>query len=698
MALFVNSSWTGQDDITSWLDDGDNSAWLAENYAGTTLTFGTNAFGAFDVAFDKATANPATEHEICVLDEVSASVRGGMNYSLSDLSLTTGESGALALTVNGDNADSTGFGDISLTNISIGNGVAFDTDAPTVTALGTLVIAGSFNCANLSGGATVSVAGENSSLTVAVYSGSGNLIIGDRASVTITNYSGIGLITLDGATSVDITNITSGLPPSITIGFDPVTAGVLPYTELMTIHGVFDYVSAVGETDYNAKELHTVVRLDGGATTSSLYYVPKNYFYVNSNYGSSIPAILRPENATATVADAVTAAENDASAKIFVTGGTYGVDAGKAVAFNGIATQILGVETGSKDDLNEAVMFTSSVAGGECITNTIPFNWYQAAGEDTHLEINGGTYGKTTVGGDFVTQGFAYREGNTNLTINGGEFVSTVGGGMAYTPKNLNGKAVLTGNVNFTITGGTFYRRLYAGSISCTGYARTLIQGSVNLTIDASENVIAFKEFIVAGSFDNGDIDGDTNVTLMGNGDNLKTLTSDGYVAFNGTILGGSGASYFQTEDGVLTRYTMVKGSRNLAFKGFTGEFAGELKAFQNISFTDGAAVQFTNRNLKLGVVETWSIAFGSSVTATRGSNDFSGDRLSLDLTGWDAGSDWTVMSGTKSFFNNWDAFGSVTLGGQKATFADGKWTSTSYQLTLETSGNNRMLVLAAKV
>ena len=697
MAFFVNSSWSGQDDITTWLDEGTNTAWLAEHYAGTTLVYDTNAFGAFDVAFGKATENNATDHEICVLDGVTTSVCGGVNYSLSDLSLTTGESGALALTVNGNGADS-GFGDISLTNISIGNGVAFDTDAPTVTALGTLAMEGSFNCANLSGGATVSVSGANASLTVATYSGSGNLIVGEGATVTITNYSGTGAITLDSTASVDIINITSELPPSVTIGIDPVIAGVLPYTELMTIHGLFDYVSAVGETDYNAKELHTVVRMDGGATTSSLYYVPKNYFYVNSSYASSIPAILRTENAFATVVDALTAAGNDATAKVFVTGGTYGVDAGKAVGFNGIATQILGVNTGSKDDLNEAVVFTSSVAGGECITNTVPFNWQQAAGEDTYLEINGGTFGKTTVGGDFVTQGNVFRTGDINLTINGGEFVSTVGGGMAYTPKNLNGKAVLTGNVNLTITGGTFHRRLYAGSISCTGYARTLIQGSVNLTIDASENVIAFKEFIVAGSFDNGDIDGDTNVTLMGNGGNLKTLTSDGYVAFNGTILGGSGASYFQVEDGVLTRYTMVKGSRNLVFKGFTGEFAGEIKAFQNVSFTDGAAVQFTNSKLKLHVVEAWSIAFGSSVTATRGYNDFSGDSLSLDLTGWDAGSDWTVMSGTKSFFNNWDAFGSVTLGGQKATFADGKWASTSYQLTLETSGSNRMLVLAAKV
>ena len=527
-------------------------------------------------------------------------------------------------------------------------------------------------------------------MSVTNYSGSGDLTVGEGANVTITNYSGTGTITLDGNGTLNITNISSGATVHIDVEIDPDTTGALPYAELMSNNSI-NFRTAV--SDFDTKPVCVT------NNNHTLYYAPKDYYYVNSAYsGSAIPDVLSASGMyKTTVAEAVTAGGTAGS--VFVTGGTFGVSAGQAVAFNGLNAQILGVETGSPTKIvNGNARFTSSVAGGECITSGAKsFSFTKAVGDDTHLEINGGTFGKTLVGGDFVTQGNAYRDGSTNLTINGGEFVSTVGGGMAYTPKNTDGSVTLTGNVNFLITGGTFNRRIYGGNICCNGYGgQTTLMGSVNLTIDASANTIAFKDHIVAGCFDNGQVGGSTNVTLKGNGANLKTKTDGGLVAFNGIILGGSGATYIRTTGGNRVCTSFVTGSRNFAFEGFTGEFAGEIKAFQNISFTKGSAVQLTNGNLDLGDVNSWSVAFGSSLTATNGSNNFSGDSLALDLTGWN-NSAWTVMSGTEDFFGNWDAFGSVTLGGQTATYANSKWASASYQLTLETSGDTKMLVLAAK-
>ncbi len=686
MALFVHSEWTGTASVAAWLGDGTNSAWLAEHYAGTTLSYGTNAFGSFTEAYNKATTSSATDHEICVLDGETASVGGGKNYSISDLSLSTGEGGTLAITVN-RHSPGGDHNKMSLENISIGNGVVFNCQPEGVSASGTLAIEGSFSCTNLSGSATVSVSGANAHMNVHEYSGSGPVTVGNGATVTIDKYSGEGSITVDGTATLNI--ITYTTTPSLNISIDTTTS--IPYTKLASINGFTkaNYETAVGGTaSYESKELYT----DG----SDLYYAPKNYYYVNSDYSSSAPSVLRSTNAKSTVAEAVTA--GGTAGAIFVTGGSFGVDAGQAVAFNGLNAQILGVVTGSPDKIvNGDALFTSSVAGGECIVSASTFTFTQANGANTHLEINGGTFGKTTVGGDFVTQGNVFRTGDINLTINGGEFVSTVGGGMAYTPKNTNGSVSLNGNVKFLITGGTFNRRLYGGNICCNGFGgQTALTGDVNLTIDASKNVIAFKEHIVAGSFDQGSIEGNTNVTLKGLGSNLKTKTDGGLVAFSGTILGGSGATYIRTTGGTRVCTSFVSGRRNFAFEGFTGEFAGEIKAFTNISFDTATAVEFTNSKLNLQDISSWNLAFGSTVTATKGSNNFAGDSLALDLTGWDNNA-WTVMSGTADFFTNWDAFGNnkVTLGEETATFANGKWASTSYQLTLETSGSTKMLVLA---
>ena len=735
--FFVNSSWTngwnsnGQTQVNSWLTQSctfeggttyaTNSAWLAANYPTvTSLTYGTNAFQDID---DAAESNAARDKDIviCLLSNATfATNPRTISITANSMTIVSADPSTCSVTLTSrreygysastspvyidcpftisEGVDCTVGGSGELNVYYGGNAsgsgaltVNGSLTTSTLTGAGNVAVNGSVTATTYNGSGTVSV-GDGATMSVTNYSGSGDLNVGDGANVTITNYSGTGTITLDGNGTLNITNISSGATVHVDVKIDPDTTGVLPYSELMSNNSI-NFRTAV--TDFDTKPVCVT------NNNHTLYYAPKDYYYVNSGYtGSAIPDVLAASGMSrTTVADAVTSA-GTASASIFITGGTFGVaTAGQAVAFNGHNAQILGVVTGSSATIvNGSARFTSSVAGGECITSAAKsFTFTKAAGEDTHLEINGGTFGKTLVGGDFVTQGNAYRDGSTNLTINGGEFVSTVGGGMAYTPKNTDGTVTLTGNVNFLITGGTFNRRIYGGNICCNGYGgQTTLMGSVNLTIDASANTIAFKDHIVAGSFDNGQVGGSTNVTLKGSGSNLKTKTDGGLVAFSGTILGGSGATYIRTTGGTRECTSFVTGSRNFAFEGFTGEFAGEIKAFQNISFTKGAAVQFTNEALNLQDISSWNLAFGSSLTATKGSNNFAGDSLALDLTGWN-NSAWTVMSGTEDFFTNWNAFDSVSLCGQTATYANSKWASASYQLTLETSGDTKMLVLAAK-
>ena len=688
---FVCSDWTANNpNFTTWKK---NNPWFEEWYEAEyhteppALVKNTNAFSSFSDALKK---NP-TNGDVLVLCSNASYTEGSVFLTTDEQDFTVvAAKSDFSLTVSGYITSGWFATAIAIDgNMTIAEGTActITGDAGmSITGGNSLTVNGTLSGTELSAGSgNVTV---NGNMTVNTYSGSGNLTVGDGATVNITNYSGTGTITLDGNGTLNITNISSGATVHIDVEIDPDTTGALPYAELMSNNSI-NFRTAV--SDFASKPVCVT------NNNHTLYYAPKDYYYVNSGYtGSAIPDVLAASGMyKTTVAAAVTAAGTAGS--VFVTGGTFGVaTAGQAVAFNGLNAQILGVVTGSPDKIvNGSARFTSSVAGGECITNTAKFKFVKAAGEDTHLEINGGTFGKTVVGGDFVTQGSAVRTGNIYLTINGGEFVSTVGGGMAYTPKeDSSGNAELSGNVKFLITGGTFNRRIYGGNICCNGRGgQTSLTGSVNLTIDASKNDIVFKDHIVAGCFDQGAIDGSTSVTLKGSGAHLK---GEGNVAFNKTILGGSGATYITTGGGTRVCHSFVSGSRNFAFEGFTGEFAGEIKAFQNISFTKGAAVQFTNEALNLQDISSWSLAYGSSLTATKGSNNFSGDSLALDLTGWNNNA-WTVMSGTEDFFGNWDAFGSVTLGGQTATYANGKWASTNYQLTLETSSSTKMLVLATK-
>ena len=687
--FFVNTAWDSGTSMSSWFAQ---NPWLATWYdneyapdtlAASDLVYGTTSFNSMSTVMNKLTGGET----ICLCSNASLQIKHNSSAS-DDFTIVSAKNddypNGFTLTLSGNGSHKVNIE----CNMTIEDGANCQVSGAglTVSSGNELNVNGSLTASEITGAGNVTV-GAGASVTIDTYSASGTLTVGNGASITIDTYSGGGEIVLDGSATLNITTFTGGTP-TIAINI-PSTTGVLPYKELMANSSI-NFNTAVEDI---GNEPVCVVN------DHALYYAPKDYYYVNSGYtGSAIPDVLAASGMSRTTVGAAVAAGGTAGS-IFVTGGSFGVTAGEAVAFNALNTQILGVVTGSPAKIvNEALQFTSSVAGGECIVSASTFTFTKAGGANTHLEINGGTFGKTTVGGDFVTQGNVFRTGDINLTINGGEFVSTVGGGMAYTPKNTDGSVSLVGDVNFLITGGTFNRRLYGGNICCNGFGgQTALTGDVNLTIDASKNVIAFKEHIVAGCFDSGAIEGNTNVTLTGLGANLKTKTDDGLEAFNGIILGGSGATYIRTTGDTRECTSFVSGSRNLAFEKFTGVFAGEIKAFQSISFGTTTAVEFTNSKLNLRDVSEWNIAFGSTVTATNGSNNFADD--SLVLTGWDEVSPWTVMSGKEAFFTNWNAFDSVSLCGQTAAFEteNSRWTSDDYQLTLETSGDTKMLVLAAK-
>ncbi len=449
--------------------------------------------------------------------------------------------------------------------------------------------------------------------------------------MTIDTWNGTGTINLDGSTNLTINSIADGASaPNIAFNIDPDTTGVLPYKKLLVMGTRIDFSSVV--EDFANKPVASIET----DTQSTLFYAPKNYLYVDATIaGGKVNAFLGAAHtgfATVAAANAVDVADK----KIFVYRGTFSDKV--AVSFNGNVGQILGVTSTVDPESGIAdgdVAFTSSVAGG--------FVDATAAG-DTSLTINGGTFSKVVVGGDFVTKAEASitRADGTKLTINGGTFSQTVGGGMAYTAKDASGSVVLqSGDVNFAINGGSFARRVYGGSICNNGYgAKIKIDGDVNLTINSSANSVAFAENIVAGSFDIGYIVGSTNVTFKGSGSNLS---------FSGIVCGGSGATTISKTASGRVCQSYVGGSRNLVFDGFSGEFNGQIKAFQSLSFANGSTVEFTNSALNLCDIESWDFAADTVMAAADGIvNNFKGDTIAL--TGdWQDGA--TVAYGSEAFF-----------------------------------------------
>ena len=378
-------------------------------------------------------------------------------------------------------------------------------------------------------------------------------------------------------------------------------------------------------------------------------------------------------------------------------GHTWGVDAfadhESAMAKNPVRVVSCGGEFSSTVALNskegqiDGGTYKPLLAGH--LVNTDVKNWDDHEGNLT-VRINDGTFTSNVIGADGVAGGSSERTGNVSMTIDGGTFSKQVAGGMYLAHTDSRGSVILTGDIDLTISGGTFDGRIYGGNfgINDTVSGRMSMKGNINLTIDAGK-ALTVNEHISAGSRGRGTVDGNVTVTVTGNGDNLT---------FDGLLFGGCSGDLYRTNNGVRTADTSVTGDRKLVFDGFSNGFDGTVSMFESVRFAGGSSVAFTNAALNLSDISNWDFEFGSSLSGVN-RNNFAGDTLNFDLTGW-AGDQWEVMSGSASAFSGWNDASRVTLGGESAAWDSdiSGWCSSNYQLTLEEDGDGRKLIIAGKL
>ena len=378
-------------------------------------------------------------------------------------------------------------------------------------------------------------------------------------------------------------------------------------------------------------------------------------------------------------------------------GHTWGVDAfadhESAMAKNPVRVVSCGGEFSSTVALNskegqiDGGTYKPLLAGH--LVNTDVKNWDDHEGHLT-VRINDGTFTSNVIGADGVAGGSSERTGNVSMTIDGGTFSKQVAGGMYLAHTDSRGSVILTGDIDLTISGGTFDGRIYGGNfgINDTVSGRMSMKGNINLTIDAGK-ALTVNEHISAGSRGRGTVDGNVTVTVTGNGDNLT---------FDGLLFGGCSGDLYRTNNGVRTADTSVTGDRKLVFDGFSNGFDGTVSMFESVRFAGGSSVAFTNAALNLSDISNWDFEFGSSLSGVN-RNNFAGDTLNFDLTGW-AGDQWEVMSGSASAFSGWNDASRVTLGGESAAWDSdiSGWCSSNYQLTLEEDGDGRKWIIAGKL
>ncbi len=633
--FYVNNEWLSTIWGIEYGSESEFNDWWSKNkntWTGPELKWEVNAFGSVTNALESGKV--ASGDNICLLSNSSIAEGYGLgiqsSYISTDFTVSTAGDGEYNLTLK--------------PSLLSGNDNQID-------VAGTMTLESGITCTS---NYTIDLANDGglaldgASLTAPTISGDGSVSVTNGATLTVTGTFGCGELILDGTGTLDIARWSNPLP-SITFDASHVSSDeAILYNNILTLPGNSpNYVAALGDS-YDSAKLQVF--------NKKLYYAPAANLYVNSNFATSgrMPTSFDlTGKCFSSLASALSAATADNT--IVVTGGTYSVAAGSAVAFNGVATQI-SAKAAAESNLTKAgdtATFSSAVAGGFIASDT-----YDG---DISLTINGGSFAKLVTGGDFVASGRSYRTGDISLTINGGSFANTVGGGMAYVDKSTSAydpdPTTLKGNINFTITGGTFTRRIYGGNICNNGYgAQIKLIGNVNLTIDAQKD-ISFSNHIVAGSFDAGLISGSTKVTFKGDGSKLT---------FTNTVLGGSGATYYSrnTATGVRTLHSYVTGTRTIAFDGFQGDFNGEIKAFSNASFTNGTTVAFKNTSLDLSAIEAWEFEAGSTLSAA--SVSFDGDTINLNGTGWSVGqalaygndlsiANTTVVGGTLEVVANTD-------------------------------------------
>lgn len=354
--------------------------------------------------------------------------------------------------------------------------------------------------------------------------------------------------------------------------------------------------------------------------------------YVNTEYGEGLDndGHLWGINAFADIESAKAAAPES----IVITGGeitdTAALEGCVGVIKDGVFGNYLYAGNGNLDATGsgDSVLVIEGgtfnrVYGG----NRIEADFAVNSGDIT-LNISGGEFNSVVSGSGHVTSGYARRSGEINVSISGGTFHTTVAGGICLETNEVYDVVYTIGSINFEISGGTFEYHIYGGNVSAKAArsSQTFVDGDINLTIDASQNAVNIIDGcnVVAGSSGYGTVVGNVNVTIKG--DKLN---------FNGTFSGGSeGAHYYIGADGSRTCNSYIDGTRSVTFSNFNGNFDGRIVVFENISFVDNSNVVFTNTGLSLSDISEWNFEFGSSVSGLT-TNDFTGDTMNLDLTGW---------------------------------------------------------------
>ena len=504
---------------------------------------------------------------------------------------------------------------------------------------------------------------DSALLTTNSIANSGNMTITWDSTVTFSEFTNSGTITVDWT------------------GYD--TVGRLLLDCVDNSWTVDDYKALLGAAWDDAK--FTVSNGD--------LWLKSTVVYVNTEYGEGLDndGHLWGINAFADIESAKAAAPES----IVITGGeitdTAALEGCVGVIKDGVFGNYLYAGNGNLDATGsgDSVLVIEGgtfnrVYGG----NRIEADFAVNSGDIT-LNISGGEFNSVVSGSGHVTSGYARRSGEINVSISGGTFHTTVAGGICLETNEVYDVVYTIGSINFEISGGTFEYHIYGGNVSAKAArsSQTFVDGDINLTIDASQNAVNIIDGcnVVAGSSGYGTVVGNVNVTIKG--DKLN---------FNGILSGGSeGAHYYIGADGSRTCNSYIDGTRSVTFSNFNGNFDGRIVVFENISFVDNSNVVFTNTGLSLSDISEWNFEFGSSVSGLN-SNDFTGDTMNLDLTGWDQLSSWDVMDGTGSAFSGLNDLASVTIGGQAASWDDNlsSWCSSDYQLGIrEEEGKEVMFV-----
>ena len=504
---------------------------------------------------------------------------------------------------------------------------------------------------------------DSALLTTNSIANSGNMTITWDSTVTFSEFTNSGTITVDWT------------------GYD--TVGRLLLDCVDNSWTVDDYKALLGAAWDDAK--FTVSNGD--------LWLKSTVVYVNTEYGEGLDndGHLWGINAFADIESAKAAAPES----IVITGGeitdTAALEGCVGVIKDGVFGNYLYAGNGNLDATGsgDSVLVIEGgtfnrVYGG----NRIEADFAVNSGDIT-LNISGGEFNSVVSGSGHVTSGYARRSGEINVSISGGTFHTTVAGGICLETNEVYDVVYTIGSINFEISGGTFEYHIYGGNVSAKAArsSQTFVDGDINLTIDASQNAVNIIDGcnVVAGSSGYGTVVGNVNVTIKG--DKLN---------FNGILSGGSeGAHYYIGADGSRTCNSYIDGTRSVTFSNFNGNFDGRIVVFENISFVDNSNVVFTNTGLSLSDISEWNFEFGSSVSGLK-TNDFTGDTMNLDLTGWDQLSSWDVMDGTGSAFSGLNDLASVTIGGQTASWDDNlsSWCSSDYQLGIrEEDGKEVMFV-----